>query len=231
VVSGVAKDGEVSVLSLESDYDAVFIGIGLGTDSTLSIDGLDGPGVEGATDLIARIKTDGKQSLDGISRALVVGGGNTAIDVARELAQLGVPEVAMVYRRTEKEMSGYKHEMGFARLDGVRLVENRQPSKVVREGGKATGLEVTDTKGDGTEVLSADIIIMAIGQARLTELAKSFSGVELDAKGRIQVDEATCRTGNATVYAGGDCVNGGKEVVNAAQHGKLAAAAMVAGWQ
>ena len=58
---------------------------------------------------------------------------------------------------------------------------------------------------------------MAVGQSRLTALAAAFEGVELDDKGRVQVDEATNRTGNAKVYAGGDCVNGGKEVVNAAR--------------
>jgi glutamate synthase (NADPH/NADH) small chain len=228
VVDGAAGAGQVSAQALLGDYDAVFIGIGLGPDSSLSIAGEDGEGVVGAVEYIERLKLDPTLTIDGVSRAIVVGGGNTAIDVARELAQLGVPDVAMVYRRTRKVMSGYHHEMDGARKDGVRLVENRQPVEVVREGGKVVGLEVKATDTGSQETLPCDLIAVAIGQSRLTGLATALGGVELDEKGRVRVDDATCRTGNAKVYAGGDCVNGGKEVVNAAQHGKLAARAITA---
>src|SRR5690606_38725247 len=108
------------------------IGVGLGADSALKIEGEDGPGVYGATDLIERIKSDPTLSLKGVRHAVVVGGGNTAIDVARELKQLGVPYVAMVYRRDERDMSGYVHEMVGARQDGVRLLERRQPVALER---------------------------------------------------------------------------------------------------
>ncbi len=91
------------------------------------------------------------------------------------------------------------------------------------------GLAVAPTEGSGKpETVPCDLIALAIGQSRLTQLAAAFGGVQLDEKGRVRVDEATCRTGNKKVYAGGDCVNGGKEVVNAAQHGKLAARAITA---
>lgn len=219
---------DADAAKLLEDYDAVFVGIGLGPDSTL---GLEGPNVVGATAYIERLKLDPTVALDGIHTALVVGGGNTAIDVARELAQLGVPDVAMVYRKSAAVMSGYAHEMDGARKDGVRLVEHRQPIGVEVRGEKLQGLKVVATnRGDNDEVtpevLGADLIALAVGQSRLTQLAAAFGGVELDDKGRVQVDEATMRTGNPKVYAGGDCVNGGKEVVNAAQHGKLAARAI-----
>lgn len=227
VVAGEAGEGEVSAASLLADYDAVFIGIGLGPDNFPA--GIEaGQGVEGATDLIARIKIDPEQTLDGIRRALVLGGGNTAIDIARELALLGVPEVVMVYRKTEAQMPGYAHEMSSARLERVALVERRQPVGVAREGGAVVGVECERTDDGGTEVIAGDLIVVAVGQSRLTALASAFDGVALDERGRVAVDEATCRTGNPKVYAGGDCVNGGKEVVNAAQHGKLAARAISA---
>ncbi len=222
--TGVEID-DAKARALLDDFDAVFIGIGLGPDRFL---GLEGPGTVGATEYIERLKLDPTTSLDGIQTALVVGGGNTAIDVARELAQLGVPEVAMVYRKGEADMSGYHHEMVGARKDGVRLVEHRNPVAAVREGGRVVGLIVSRTDGDGEETLPCDLIAVAAGQSRLTQLAAAFEGVSLDESGRVIVDEATCRTGNAKVYAGGDCVNGGKEVVNAAQHGKLAARAISA---
>jgi dihydropyrimidine dehydrogenase (NAD+) subunit PreT len=76
----------------------------------------------------------------------------------------------------------------------------------------------------GTEEdLAADLIVVATGQSRLTDLARAFPGVELDAKGRVIVDTATYRTGNPKVWSGGDCVNGGKEVVNAVAEARVAA--------
>ena len=229
VVDGEPRDGAVSTASLLSDFDAVFIGIGLGPDNFLDIDGADGPGVVGATALIERIKGDPSLSFDGVRRAVVVGGGNTAIDVAREMAQLGVPEVVMVYRKPASRMPGYAHEMEGARKDGVRFLECRQPVEFLRGAdGSVTGVELAPTEDgrstDGpTKILHCDLVALAIGQARLTTLAAAFPGVELDDRGRVCVDDETCRTGSPKIWAGGDCVNGGKEVVNAAQHGKLAA--------
>jgi glutamate synthase (NADPH/NADH) small chain len=127
-------------------------------------------------------------------------------------------------------MSGYEHEMEGARKESVRFLEHRQPVRVVRDAAKkVVALEIEATDGSGVrETLDCDLVALAIGQSRLTQLAAAFAGVQLDDKGRVVVDEATCRTGNSKVYAGGDCVNGGKEVVNAAQHGKLAARAITA---
>jgi len=224
--------GQVSTASLLKDFDAIFIGIGLGKDSSLGVAGEDGAGVYGAVHLIERLKTDPSLKLTGVTRAVVVGGGNTAIDIAHELAVAGVKEVMMVYRRDEAAMSGYEHEMAWAREDKVRLVENRVPTAVVRDAkGNVTGLTCARTENGkpvaGTdETIACELVAVAIGQARLTALAAAFEGVKLDDKGRVVVDEATCRTGNARVFAGGDCVNGGKEVVNAVEHGKRAARAM-----
>ena len=233
VVSGAAGDGEISAETLLEDFEAVFVGIGLGPDNVLGIEGEDGTGIVGATQYIERLKSDRGLTVAGVERAIVVGGGNTAIDAARELAQLGVPDVVMVYRGTAEKMTGYAHEMDGARRDGVRLVERRQPTRVIRwEDGRVTGLEVVELDDqkqpiDGTaQIIPTDLVAVAIGQSRLTALAAAFEGVELDSRGRVQVDEGTCRTGHPRVYAGGDCVNGGKEVVNAAEHGKRAARAM-----
>jgi glutamate synthase (NADPH/NADH) small chain len=132
-----------------------------------------------------------------------------------------------VYRRSEKEIGGYAHELDGARLDGVRLVENRQPVEIVREGGKVVAVKLAATKDGkpvaGTEeVVPAELVAMAIGQERATGVAKAFPGVEVDSKGRVKVDAATHRTGHTKVWSGGDCVNGGKEVVNAVAEAKVA---------
>src|SRR5690606_35543401 len=105
-----------------------------------------------------------------------------------------IHDVAMVYRRGAEKMSAYAHEMEHGRVDGVRVVENAVPVAFVREGEKLVGLRVARGKDGkavpGTEYeLPCELIALAIGQARLTELAKAFPGVELDDKGRVKVDE------------------------------------------
>jgi glutamate synthase (NADPH/NADH) small chain len=226
VVEHASKPGQVSASELLASHDAVFLGLGLGADSRLGIPGEEGEGVQGATHLIERIKVEPGLKLPGVRSAIVVGGGNTALDIAHELALMGV-QVAMVYRRSEKEMGGYAHELDGARLDGVRLLENRQPVEIVLKDGKVVAVKLAATQ-DGkpvpgsAEEIPVDMVVMAIGQERATQVARAFPGVELDSRGRVKVDAATHRTGNAKVWSGGDCVNGGKEVVNAAAEAKIA---------
>ncbi len=142
----------------------------------------------GATAFIERLKADPGLDLAGVRRAVVIGGGNTALDVAHELALLGV-DVAVVYRRSEAEMSGYAHELEGARVAGARLVENRVPVEVVREGGKVVALRIapadapadTGARGPapgpaGEELLPADLVAVAIGQSRATQVALAFEG-------------------------------------------------------
>lgn len=228
VVAGQAGAGQVSAEQLLKDYDAVFLGLGLGADSALGAPGEDGAGVYGAVALIERIKADPTLTLAGVKRAVVVGGGNTAIDIAHELKLLGVADVAMVYRRGERDMSGYAHELAHARKHGVRLVEQRVVTGFERGAdGQLTGVKLAraengkPVKGD-EEALACQLVALAIGQATATQVAKAFPGVEVDEKGRVVVDEKTHRTGHKKVWSGGDCVNGGKEVVNAVQEAKLA---------
>ncbi|MEZ4258869.1 MAG: FAD-dependent oxidoreductase [Polyangiaceae bacterium] len=229
--------GKVSAKKLLADYDAVFFAVGLGTDSSLGVPGEEGPGVVGATAWIEQMKlestrADGKKTLAG-KRVVVVGGGNTAIDVARECALLGARDVAMVYRRGPADMSGYAHEMEGARCESVRLVAHAQPVAFVRDAaGALTAVRVAETDASGKPIagkeyeIPCDVAAMAIGQAKLSGVAALFDGVATDAKGRVVVDAATRRTGNPKVFAGGDCVNGGKEVVNAVADGRNAARAM-----
>jgi dihydropyrimidine dehydrogenase (NAD+) subunit PreT len=226
VVEQVKGPGQVSASELLASHDAVFLGLGLGADSKLNIPGEDGEGVHGATHLIERLKTEPGLKLQGVKHAIVVGGGNTALDIAHELALLGV-QVDMVYRRSEQDMGGYAHELEGARKDGVRLVENRQPVEIVRKDGKLVAVKLAATRDGkpvpGTEeVVPAELVVMAIGQERATGVARAFPGVELDSRGRVKVEPSTHRTGNAKVWSGGDCVNGGKEVVNAVAEAKVA---------
>ncbi|HEY2954175.1 MAG TPA: FAD-dependent oxidoreductase [Candidatus Eisenbacteria bacterium] len=214
---------DVTAGELLKEFDAVFIGVGLGEDSKLGIPGEEGAGVTGATAWIERMKLEPGLEPPKVARAVVIGGGNTAIDAARELARLGVAEVSMVYRRGAADMPGYHHELEMARREGVRLLERAVPKEFARDSaGRLMALRLAD----GRE-LACDLAVVAIGQAKPRALAAQFPGVATDAKGCIVVDEATGRTGNPRVFAGGDAL-GGELVVTAAQDAKRAARAMCA---
>jgi len=220
---GVAIGRDIDAAKLLADFDAVFIGVGLGADSKLGIPGEDGQGVTGATAWIERMKLEAGFKPPAASRAVVIGGGNTAIDAARELKRLGVPDVVIVYRRGASDMPGYRHELEHAHQEGVRLMERAVPKEFVRDSsGRLTGLAL-----DGGRQVTCDFAVVAIGQAKLRDVAAQFTGVATDAKGCIVVEEATGRTGNPKVFAGGDAL-GGELVVTAAQDAKRAARAICA---
>jgi glutamate synthase (NADPH/NADH) small chain len=222
--TGVDVGKDVTFEGLLRDYDAVFIGVGLGADSRLGIPGEDGPGVVGATEWIEHMKLDPKASVAGVRQALVIGGGNTAIDAARELARLGVPDVRMAYRRTAADMPGYAHEMEHARQEGVHHVERAVPEAMLRD---SSGALVGMRLADGRE-LKADLVVLAIGQAKLAKGLSQLPGISLDAKGRLVIETPTGSTGHPKVFAGGDVSNGGELVVTAAQEGKRAARSICA---
>jgi len=178
------------------------------------------------------VKHDPVLRLAPSTRAVVVGGGNTAIDAARELAKLGV-HVTIAYRRRRDRMPAYDHEVEQALAEGVHLMVERAPVAVVRQDGRLVALRVAEAREgrpiSGTESeIPADLLVVAIGQTRLADFVSRFPGVELDGRSRIVADPVTGRTGHPRVYAGGDCVNGGKEVVNAVAEGRDAARAILA---
>jgi glutamate synthase (NADPH/NADH) small chain len=234
--AGVEVGRDVTASSMLDEYDAVFLGLGLGEDTTLGIPGESGSGVVGATAWIEQMKLARVEGSASLGRVLVVGGGNTAIDVAREATLLGGEDVTMVYRRGAGDMSGYTHEMQAARKEGVRLVSNAVPVAVVRNAaGRVTALRVARGENGkavaGTEYeLPCDLVALAIGQSKLRALASQFPGVAVDARGCVVADAKSGATGNPKVFAGGDCVNGGKEVVNAVAEGRDAARALLARW-
>ena len=219
---GVEIGKDILLEQLIEEYEAVFIGIGLGTGRRLELQGHDSSGVWSATDLIRKIKNDPDFSLpDGLNTVLIIGGGNTAIDISRELAMLGVKDVRLLYRRSRKEMTGYEHEMVAASRYGVRLVENVTPLEVIHNGEQIKALKVTSTISNDIFDLSCDWVVEAVGQ--LKHMSKISPEIEVDDQGTVVVDSKTRCTANPKVYAGGDCINGGKEVVNAAQDGREAA--------
>lgn len=228
IVAQPTHSRQKSARELLDNHAAVFLGLGLGSDSPLGVPGEAGPGVMGAVALVEAIKADPSLRLNGVNKAMVVGGGNTAIDVAHELRLLGVEEVTMAYRRSEKEMSGYAHELAQARTDGVRLLPQVVVTAVIRDEAKALKAVRLARASAGKpiegseEIVPIDLLAVAIGQSSAAHVAQAFGAVEIDAKGRVVVEPRTQRTRNPRVWAGGDCVNGGKEVVNAVEEAKRA---------
>jgi glutamate synthase (NADPH/NADH) small chain len=225
VKTGGAVGADISWEQLEQRHDALFLGMGIGQDQWLRLPGADLPGVEGAVAFIERIKT-GEVPVDSIGRALIIGGGNTAVDSVREALGLGVPEVVMVYRRTEKEMSGYQHEWAVAKVAGAKVEWRSVPVAFEGDGKvervRCVRLDEGRNPIPGSDfVLQADLVLMAIGQSKIFELLKDIEGIQIEG-GRIVVDEEG-RTGRPGLFAGGDCTNGGKEVVNAVAEGAAAA--------
>jgi glutamate synthase (NADPH/NADH) small chain len=214
---------------LERDFDAVFVGVGLGPDRLMSrLPGAGLAGVEGALAFIDRMKT-GDVDVSGVRDAVVVGGGNTAVDLVRELLGLGVPRVTLVYRRDEASMKGYAHEWTQAKLAGARSFFRTTPIAFEGErrlsGVRLTRLDESLMPVQGSETgIAADRAFIAVGQARLGSLLEAAPGIRV-AEGRVVVDAHGC-TGRPGWYAGGDCVNGGREVVNAAAAGHTAGLAI-----
>ncbi|MBC8400066.1 MAG: FAD-dependent oxidoreductase [Candidatus Marinimicrobia bacterium] len=227
IQTGVEVGRDITIDHLLESFDAVFLGAGLGRDKLPGILGEDVAGVWGATDLIKKIKNDRAFKLpEHLKTVNVIGGGNSAIDIARELALLSVPEVNIVYRRTISEMPGYRHELDAARQEGVRMFEQAVPVEII-----ANDRLVLHTKhklsGEPRQ-FESDWIVLAIGNER--DAGQLLPGMEIDEKGCVIVDPDTMMTSVAKIYAGGDCINGGKEVVNAVADGRSAAFSMLSEW-
>lgn len=210
---------------LEQRHDALLVAFGLGPDRYLDIPGSDLAGVHGAVDFIERFKL-GEVDLTGVETAVVVGGGNTALDAVRELKGLGVAEVVLAYRGPEAGMSGYKHEWHAARVEGVRSGWSRLPVAYQGSDGKLERVRWVRLDADkkviaGSEFDSAaQLVLVAIGQNKLGALVEQLEGVEVE-RGCIVASHGA--TGRPGVFAAGDCANGGTEVVYAAAEGKHAA--------
>lgn len=216
---------------LEEGYDAIFIGIGLGSSAEIRIKGEEKQNCIGATEFIEQLKmmTSG---MPVAKRVIVLGGGNTAMDAASEAARLGAEKVTVVYRRSAKEMKAYYFEYDLAKVTGVAGVFNAAPVEIAGginvEGVKFIRTETVDgifRHIPGTEfTIECDLVIKATGQLKQIQMLSAISGLETDEAGRILIDRMTCQTTNPIYFAGGDAVNGGAEVVNAVADGKTAGA-------
>jgi dihydropyrimidine dehydrogenase (NAD+) subunit PreT len=231
---GTPVDTPEKLRALETEADAIFLGIGMGADLEVDLPGSDLPGVWESLPFIEALKTGRPPEIG--RRVVVIGGGNTAIDVARESVRLGADVVALLYRRTEAEMPAFPHEVVEAREEGVEIVRLTAPVRFLGVG-RLGGIECVrmqlgarDESGRrrpepvaGSEhVIPADTAVKALGQAPRSDFLSWIDGLELD-HGRIAVDRETGRTGNRKYFAGGDAISGGATVVEAVRGAKIAA--------
>jgi glutamate synthase (NADPH/NADH) small chain len=229
--------GRAELEAVAAAADAVFLGIGMGADTEASYPGDDLPGVWESLPFIEALKSGAPPEVG--KSVVVIGGGNTAIDVACEARRLGAREVTLLYRRTEAEMPAYAHEVEEARAEGVRFQWLTTPVRFLGESRleavecRLMRLGEPDASGRrrpepmlGTEfTIPADTAVKAIGQRPRTEMLNWIDWLELE-RGRLKVDPETGRTTNPKFFAGGDAVNGGDSVVEAVREGKRAARAI-----
>ncbi|MBI3440679.1 MAG: NAD(P)-dependent oxidoreductase [Proteobacteria bacterium] len=234
---GQALGKQITLGQLRKEYDAVFLGMGMGGVNALGIESENLKGVESAVDYIERLRQEKDLATLPVGRrVIVIGGGNTAIDIAVQTKKLGAEYVTIVYRRGAEEMSATDHEQEFAQTSGVLIKHWAQPRRLIGHQGQVTGMEFEYTQLDqngklmgtgDTFTLPADTVFKAIGQTFVaTPLQESGRDIlQLTKKGRIAVNEDG-QTSLQGVWAGGDCTEGQDLTVAAVEGGKVAAIAI-----
>ena len=223
-------DSTEKIKALENNFHAIFLGVGLGKTAALKLKGEDKHNVIGAVEFIEKLRVQ-QHKTQVADQVIVLGGGNTAMDAASESARMGASKVTLAYRRTKKDMGAYGFEYDLAISSGVTSLFNATPIEILGNG-SVEGVRFVKTemkKGklhplENSEfTLPCQMVIMATGQAKQGDLYKLIEDFKIDHQTRITVDPKTFQTSNKKYFAGGDAINGGSEVVNAAYDGKMAA--------
>jgi dihydropyrimidine dehydrogenase (NAD+) subunit PreT len=233
---GYALGANLQLADLHARYDAVFLGLGLGASRELGLTGENAPGLMAAVDYIATLRqAQDLAALPVPRRAIVIGAGNTAIDMAVQLKRLGSEEVTLVYRRGFDAMSATGHEIEIAKTHFVRMRTWAAPLEVLLDdAGRVRGMRFEETRlqdgrlamTGGIIEIAADAVFKAIGQGMGLAALVDPLAREIERSDKILVDDCF-RTALPGVYAGGDCVAPGQDLtVQAVQHGKLAALAI-----
>lgn len=215
---------------MEKEYSSIFLGVGLGNTAELQLEGENKDGVVGAVEFIEDLRMK-HHKIKVPDKVVIIGGGNTAMDAASEAARMGARKTVLAYRRSREQMGAYDFEYDFAISAGVDSLFNVTPIEIVGNG-KVEGVKFAKTENIGGNfqtnmknvfVVRCDMVIKATGQAKQRNFYNLIDNLEIDSKTRVVVDSNTYQTTNPKYFAGGDAVNGGAEVVNAAYEGKMAA--------
>lgn len=231
----------------EEGYEAVFIGSGAGLPNFMNLPGENLKGVYSANEFLTRCNLM-KAYQEGVDtpiqrpeKAVIVGGGNVAMDAARCAKRLGVKEVSIVYRRSMEELPARKEEVEHAMEEGIQFCLLRNPVRVLgNEEGWVKGVECVEMelgepdesgrrrpveKANSNFVIEADCMIMAIGTSPNPLIRSTTEGLDTNRKGCLITDESG-KTTREGVFAGGDAVTGAATVILAMGAGKTAAKAI-----
>ncbi|MGM0500803.1 MAG: FAD-dependent oxidoreductase, partial [Bacillota bacterium] len=221
----------------EEGFWAVYMAVGAQKDRKLNIDGSEGvEGYYSALDFLKELN-QGHEFDFKDKKVSVIGGGNAAIDTARNMMRLGAEKVNIIYRRSKKDMPAHKDEIKEAEYEKVDIYPQLNPHKIHSENGRIKKLECLKVKGgkfdksgrrkpveikDSKLTIDTDILISAVGQ----EVEECFNSgkfeIELTNNNLIRTEE-DFSTNIDWIFAGGDCVSGPSTVVESIQHGKKAA--------
>ena len=230
IVTGKTLGEDFDLAQLRRDYDAVFIGLGHNAVNALGIDNEAADGVHNAVDFIELIRQVDLSTLPVGRQVVVIGGGNTAIDIAVQIKKLGAESVTMVYRRGLDEMGATEYEQQVAQTNGVLIRTQARPHRILTRDDQLSAVEFEYTENDASGQLTgtgeifalpADQLFKAIGQALDTTPLNGDETPE-QSQSRIKVNECQ-RTSLPDVWAGGDCTAGKDLTVTAVQDGKIAA--------
>jgi glutamate synthase (NADPH/NADH) small chain len=232
IETGMELGKQITLEDLQKQFDAVFLGCGLGTVNQLNLDNENISGVIDAVEYIANLRqTSNKDELMVGKNIVVIGGGMTAIDIAIQSKLLGAEQVTIAYRRGKNAMAASEYEQALAKKHDVQIQYNLSPKQLITDESNVSAIEfdVMKSQNDGSIkatgeniTLNADVVFKAIGQKLVTDGLTDNNSLELK-KGRIVVDENR-RTSLTKVWAGGDCIlDGNNLTVSAVQDGKKAA--------
>ena len=228
---------QISMSSIQKEYDALYIAIGAHIDVKIGIPGEDAVGVISAVEMLRSIGNETMPVLLGKS-VCVIGGGNVAMDAARSAIRLGAKKVSIIYRRRKSDMMALPEEVEAAISEGATLIELVLPEKIeTDESNQVTALWVSpkiiglmDKKGRPAPASSGlqsqripcDTIIVAVGQGIDS---KHFENEGIPTShGNILAEEWSEVLNRPGVFAGGDCVTGPATVIRAIAAGKVVAA-------
>ena len=240
----IGKSTTIDALMTEEGYDAVFIGSGAGLPRFMHIPGEQAMGVFSANEYLTRSNLMGAFSSKSrtpimhAKKAVIVGGGNVAMDAARTALRLGA-ETHIVYRRSEKELPARAEEVEHAKQEGIifNLLTNPVEIHADEKGWVKSitcirmGLGEPDESGrrrpveiPGSEFeIECDCVIMSLGTSPNPLISSTTKGLEINRRKCIVANEENGQTSKEGVFAGGDAVTGAATVILAMGAGKAAA--------